>query len=324
MLAQGEATARFERRLSDWFGIESPGVAASSGAAALVMSLRALEVGANDEVIVASYNCPKVLEAVLTVGAEAVFAEMAESWMLDAEKIGPLVSHRTKAIVVPHLLGIFSPVRDLLELGVPVIEDCAQAIGARNRHRIHGDIAIFSFHPTKLITTGEGGMAISPRSELADRIRRLRDGEPGWRSGRLFAPMSDLAAALGLSQLERYPGILERRRDLGLRYLRALESVIPRAIANFPVERSMFFRLPLEVEGGTDRYQEAFLERGVRVSKGVDTLLHRARNLPDTNFRQSVRLYDRTVCLPIYPALSDAEFDRCVAAVKALMRDTSV
>ena len=321
MLAQGETTALFERRLADWFGTESPGVAAASGSAAIVMSLLALEVGSGDEVIVSSYNCSKVLEAVLTVGAVPVLADMGEHWMCDADKVRPLVSRRTKAIVIPHLLGIFSPVRDFLGWGVAVIEDCAQAIGAMGAHRIQGDIAIFSFHPTKLITTGEGGMAITPRRELADRMRRIRDGEGGWRSGRLFAPMSDLAAALGVNQLERYPEILKRRRGFGLRYLDALKRVVPQAVANFPIERSMFFRLPLDLEGGTDRYQDAFLQRGVRVSRGVDALLHRARNLPDATFEQSVRLFDRTLCLPIYPALSEAEFDHCVAAATALLRD---
>jgi UDP-4-amino-4-deoxy-L-arabinose-oxoglutarate aminotransferase len=164
-------------------------------------------------------------------------------------------------------------------------------------------------------------MAISARSELVDRMRVIRDGESGWRTARLFAPLSDLAAALGLSQLDRYPESLERRRALGLSYLEALKRCAPWAIAGFPIEESMFFRLPLEVEGGTGRYQAAFLERGVRVSKGVDVLLHRSRGLPDAQFAQSARLFDRTLCLPIYPALSDEEFGRCVDAAAELLSD---
>ncbi len=319
MLAQGEKTAQLEREFAAWLEAPSPGIAVASGSAAIVLALRALEVGDGDEVLISSYNCTKVLEAVLSAGATPVLTDIGPGWMLRPEDVRPHLSPKTRAIIVPHFMGIFSDARAFLEFGVPVIEDCAQAIGARGSHRIHGDIAIFSFHPTKLITTGEGGMAIAPRAELAARMRYLRDGDARLTGGRLFSPMSDLASALGLSQLRRYPQALKRRQELARRYLKALRPVVPQAFAHFPESRSMFFRFPLEVDGGTERYQRGFLERGVRVSKGVDALLHRSKGLGDKDFSRSVHLFDRTVSLPIYPALSDAEFDRCVAAAIELL-----
>src|SRR5882672_11343027 len=160
MLAQGTKTAEFERAVSEWVGVKDSGVAVGSGAASIVLALDALGIGSGDEVVLPTYVCPKVPEAVLTTGATPVLCDMSDYWTLKPDNVEPYVSPRTKALIVPHLYGIFSDTRSFHRFGIPVIEDCAQAIGhAGKRPPSSGDIAIFSFHPTKLLTTGEGGMA---------------------------------------------------------------------------------------------------------------------------------------------------------------------
>jgi perosamine synthetase len=322
MLAQGQKTEEFESAFSKWLGVKENGIAVGSGSAAIVLALDALEVGDGDEVILPTYVCPKVMEAVITTGATPVLCDMSDYWLLKPENVEQVISRRTRALIVPHLYGIFTDIEPFHRFGIPIIEDCAQAIGDRgNRQFSPNDIAIFSFHPTKLITTGEGGMAVSSNAELVGRMRTLRDGTGSKKSARLFSPMSDMSAALGLSQLARYKSSLERRKEIAGSYRNALESVIPGGFGDYPLEYSMFFRFPIKLPGGIQKYRPLFEEKGIRVSNCVDELLHRLAKLPDDRFKMSVSLFDTTISLPIYPALTEDEKNRCVeAAVEIVSR----
>ncbi|OGR97376.1 MAG: hypothetical protein A2V88_07075 [Elusimicrobia bacterium RBG_16_66_12] len=230
-----------------------------------------------------------------------------------------MTTSKTKAIIVPHLYGIFADVKAFRSFGFPVIEDCAQAIGSKAGPGISGDVAIFSFQPTKCLTTGEGGMAISSDERISARMRVLRDG--GGAEGRqVFSPMSDLASALGLSQLSRYGRMLARRKRIASEYSRALARCLPEAAEKLRGLPTMFFRFPMMLPGGVGRYQALFLRRGIHVRRGVDRLIHRLLGLPDKKFPQAVRLHRMTVSLPIYPDMSDSDVKRCTAALQALIK----
>ena len=312
MIAQGKSTQEFERALSSWVGVEDGGVAVGSGAAALVLALSALGVGVGGEVVLPTYVCPTVLEAVLTTGATPVLCDVGPNWVVTAENMAECITPNTKALIVPHMYGIFADVESFRRFGIPIVEDCAQAIDYKGKRRIGGDIAMFSFHPTKCLTTGEGGMAVSANPDLVVVMRSFRDGSKNASSGRFFSPMSDLSASLGLSQLSRYHVALDRRKDLALKYKSALEKVIPDSLRYAALENSMFFRFPLKIPGGVDVYQDWFAQKNICVRRGVDRLLHRLMGIADDNFRESARLFDMTVSLPIYPALTDEEHSYCV------------
>ena len=315
MLAQGKKVREFECAMGGWIGARDGAVAVGSGSAAIVLALDALGVRGGDEVVLPSYICPKVFEAVATVGARPVLCDMGDYWIVRSHNVEPCITSRTKALIVPHLYGIFTDTESFHRLGVPIIEDFAQAMGPKgNRSLRSGDIAVFSFHPTKLLTTGEGGMAVSADQDLVRRMRAIRDGSENRDRGRLFSPMSDISGVLGLSQLNRYPTFLARRRAMAKRYTVALKDILPGGFDEYPFERSMFFRFPLRLEGGITKYRPLFAERGIRVSSGVDELLHRCMKLSDDQFRTSALLYERTVSLPIYPAMTESEQDRCVQA----------
>lgn len=314
MIAQGAETRRFEEALAHWVRTEQPGVAVASGSAAIVLALTALKAGPGTEVIVPSYICQKVLEAICTIGATPVLCDIGPRWMVEPRNVAALVGPRTRAIVIPHLYGIFVDIASFKDLGVPIIEDCAQAIWYQGTRPLIGDVAIFSFHPTKLITTGEGGMAISNRADLVNAMRALRDGSRNGNTGRLFSPMSDIASALGLSQLSRLDEALERRGALAARYRAALESILPESFVNYPWGSSTYFRFPVQVKGGVGLFQPLFAAQGIKVSNGVDVLLHRLTGRPDSEFPVSVKLFDTTVSLPIYPALNDEDHKACVSA----------
>jgi perosamine synthetase len=315
MIAQGEQTRAFEHAMSRWVGVEEGGIAVGRGAAALVLALLALGVGVGDEVVLPTYVCPSVFEAVLTAGATPVLCDVGRGWVVTAENMAECLTRRTKALIVPHTYGIFAQVDSFRQFGIPIIEDCAQAIADNGQRKVAGDIAIFSFHPTKCLTTGEGGMAVSANSDLVAAMRIIRDGRQNAEQARLFSPLSDIAAALGLSQLARYSQALQRRQALALKYRSALEHVLPDSFgdeASAAYAQSMFYRFTISVAGGLEVYKDLFSQRHIVVRRGIDRLLHRCAGLPDRDFQMAVTLFSTTVSLPIYPALTDEEHAYCI------------
>ncbi len=309
-LAQGERTLAFEQAIGSRVGVKHPGVAVGSGSAAILLALMALGVGPGDEVILPTYVCHTVLQAVMAASAVPVLCDVGYDWVVGPDEVAAHLTRLTKAVIVPHMYGIFAEVGPIRDLGVPVIEDCAQAVAREGERTAPGDVAMFSFHPTKCLTTGEGGMALSRDAALNEHMRDLRDGGSGEIGRRLFAPLSDIAAALGLSQLKRYTDGLRIRAELAHGYLNALGPVIPDYLPRLPEKRTMWYRFPLRVPGGIDRWQAAFYRAGIHVRRGVDRLLHRLLKLPDERFPISVRHFEETVSLPIYPALSREEHCR--------------
>lgn len=324
MLAQGEKAQVFEQTMSRWVGAEDGGVAVGRGAAAILLSLLALEVQPYDEVILPTYVCHTVLEAVLTSGAIPILCDTGPSWVMITENISPHISSRTKAIIVPHIYGIFADVSGFRKFGIPIIEDCAQAIDKCGKRKIEGDIAIFSFHPTKCLTTGEGGMAISADQNIVAKMRKLRDGDNSAPSKRLFSPLSDIASSLGISQLSRYDKAIERRRQLANRYIERLLPIIPDLITNIPIENTMWFRFPIQIPGGLDAFQELFAKRGINIRRGVDPLLHRLVNLDDAKYPVAVKHFNETISLPIYPAMTDEEHEHAVNASVNILKILSI
>jgi perosamine synthetase len=240
-VAQGPRVAAFEQAVADRVGAQH-GVALSSCTTALHLALVLLGIGPGDEVIVPSLSFIATANAVIYIGATPVFADVELSTQnLSAETIKAVVTPRTRAVVLVHQAGIpadIDTVHALCDpLGVAVVEDAACAIGASYRGRAiggHTELATLSFHPRKVITTGEGGMLLTSRDEWAARAKRLREhgmtlsaaarhertdlvleeyDEVGFNYR-----MTDIQAAVGLVQLEKLDSIVARRRELADRY----------------------------------------------------------------------------------------------------------
>lgn len=314
MIGQGARCRMLEQRLAHWVGA-TDGVAVGSGAAALVLALYGIGIEPGDEVILPTYVCRSVLESVLAAHGIPVLCDVGDDWVMTVDAAKLQMTPRTKAVIVPHMYGIFCDVAAFRSLNIPIIEDCAQAVAGESQRDIQGDAAMFSLHPTKCFASGEGGVVVSRDIRLVERMRAYRDGEANSFMPRLFSPMSDITASLALSQLNRFPQMLARRQSLADRYRSVLKQTHPASLNNHALERSMFFRFPVLVDGGLESCQDAFLRRGVHIRRGVDMLLHRFMGLDDDQFPISVGLFDATVSLPIYPALTDAEESRCIKSV---------
>lgn len=304
-VASGPAVAAFEEELAARLGL--PGaVATPSGTRALVLALEALGVAAGHEVVVPTYVCDSVAEAVRATGARPVFADAAPDWQGDPEAVARKLTPRTAAVVLVHHLGIRTDADPFARLGVPLIEDFCQTLDPET-FRWAGDAAVFSFHATKCLTTGEGGMATARDPRV---LRRLREGR---RRGAAMGAMTDLQAALGRAQLARSAEIGARRRAIADRYLACLPAPLTAAFRRVRV-RSMAYRVLLT---GLDFERAAAVgaRHGVAIRRGVDALLHRQAGLPDADFPVATALFDATVSIPAHPSLSDEEVERVIACV---------
>lgn len=317
-IGQGAVASAFEAAMGQRYSWPRPGVVVGSGSAALHLALLALGVGAGDEVVLPTYMCRSALDVVTAAGAHPVLCDVGEGYVVTPASVAPLVGRRTRALIVPHMYGRFVDVDAFRPLGVPIVEDCAQAMGGRDGGRLVGDVGVFSFQPVKCLTTGEGGMAVACDPALHARLRAIAGGATGGRA--VFAPMPDTAAALGLSQLRRYDQALARRRLIAERYRAALGEAAAWLLRRTEWARTMHFRFVMSAEGGLDRAAPVFAARGIIVRRGVDALLHRAIGASDRTFPVATELFETTVSVPIYPALADADVDTCAAALGAWAR----
>jgi perosamine synthetase len=301
MLAQGVEVRAFETEVGASLGLPG-GVATSSGTAALHLALLALGVGPGDEVLIPSYTCVALLHAVQHAGARAraVDCEPGRPTM-SAASAARAMSAQTKAVIVPHMFGTCAPIEKFQSLGIPIIENCAQALGALYRGRpagSFGDVTVISFYATKLITTGEGGMLLS-RSEnlLAEaRDRRDYDNRPDFKT-RFNYKMSDVQAALGRSQLRKLKDFVQRRRELRSAYEEKLGGAGP--IYSPLLDGDVPYRYVIGVRD-VDRFIGALAQAGVECKRPVFQPLH---HFTGDTCPKAEEVFARAVSLPLYPSL---------------------
>ena len=310
MLAQGDGVAAFERLIAD-HQRAAGAVATSTGTAALALALLACDVGDGDEVVVPSYTCRSVADAVRAVGATPIYCDVGESWIMTPARVEPAITSRTRAIILVHIFGIFAETSEFRQFGLPVIEDACQAFAAGGQHPA-SSLCVYSFHATKCLTTGEGGAVASSDPATVDRLRALR------ANNILPGRMTDVQAALGISQLDRYDRFVEMRKSQAKQYFSELPESLTARLAELE-ERTMYFRFPLRVVSTTHSFDDAFrffAREGIAVRRGVDALLHRDAGLADERFPGAVACFDQTVSIPLRPGLSDDEREHIIDRVQ--------
>ncbi len=320
-IAQGAEVRFFEQELATRFGKPGwDGVAVSSGTAALYLALKALGVGVGDRVIVPSYVCTALLHAISMAGAEAHVGDIRDSdFNLDAAKVARIPG--LKAVILPHTYGVPSDPAELAHLGAPVIEDGAQAIGARWNGRpvgSLGSLAMFSFYATKPLTCGHGGMVLGPE-DACKEIRDLRDydGKRELRP-RFNFQMTDFQAALGRSQLRRFDEFLDRRRETASMYMASLPSSLGRQSPSSAAEPNNF-RFVIRLERVAEA-RERFSRAGITTIVPTEPweLLHRQMRLPADGFPIAETVARTTLSLPIHPSLTDEARQRVAAVLESL------
>ena len=324
-IAQGPAVKDFERAVASFMGVRG-GVAVSSGTAAIHLALVALGVTTGDEVILPSYLCTAPLNAVHYLGAKPILADVdPHTGNIDAAEAARLVSEKTRAIIVPHLFGRPVAMDGFRNLGVPVIEDCAQAIGARYQGRMvgtFGDVAICSFYATKVFTTGEGGMVLSDNEGLLEAVRDLRDyDEKTPYRIRFNYKMTDMQAALGSSQLARLPDFIAARQRIAAFYDQELANLVGRLPVSVPESEAISFRYILRIDSDVEDFIEQMARYQVVCRRPIFKPLHRLLKL--SGLDHTDRLHNDSVSIPIYPLLTDQQQELVIQGIKKTLAGVS-
>lgn len=352
-VTQGPEVAAFEREFAAYVGA-AHACAVSSCTAALHLALLAAGVRPGDEVVTVSHSFIATANSVRYCGATPVFVDVQpDTFNLDPARLAAALTPRTRAVLCVHQLGMPCDLEAVLAvtrpLGLPLVEDAACAVGSEVLRdgrwervgRPHADVACFSFHPRKLLTTGDGGMLTTANGDW-DRNCRL------WRQHGMSVPdttrhgsrevvfesypvpgynyrLTDIQAAVGRVQLQRLPEVIGRRRRLAARYAERLGDVpgltVPREP---PWARTNWQSYCVRLPDGADqrRVMQRLLDVGVATRRGV-MCAHREGALPPGGWRcgpgglaQSERAQDRCVILPLYHQMTEADQDRVVWALR--------
>ena len=335
-LVQGKYVAQFEQQVADYLGVKHA-IAVSSGTAALHLSLIALGLGAGDEVIVPTYTFPATANVVELVGAKPVLVDVdLETYNIQVEEIERAISTNTKAIITVHLFGNPADMDPIMEIAKKhdlwVIEDAAGALGSTYKGRkcgTIGHVGCFSFHPRKIITTGEGGMVVTNEDDVAEQIRSLRNhgmkviGEKiDFIAAGFNYRMNELEAVLGIIQMRDIQEIISERQRLAGLYMDALKSVPGIAFQKILPDCTTVWQA--FVVRFRDRDSGPILKflRDANIEANIGTYaIHLLQCYSEkygykpTYYPNAAELWDRTIALPFYNGMT---FQDVMDVVKTL------
>lgn len=352
-VTQGPETVAFEQEFAATVGALNA-CAVTNCTAALELALRAVGVDAGDEVVTVSHSFIATANAIRACGAEPVFCDIdPATFNLDPDLLAAAITPRTRAILCVHQMGMPCDLPRILAIardhGLPVIEDAACATGSEIKFegnwqpvgKPHGDIACFSFHPRKVITTGEGGMLTTPNPEWDRNLRLWRQhgmdisADFRHRTSSVVSEsylvmgsnhrMTDLQAAIGRAQLRRLLQIVARRRELAARYRSLLGSSRVLAPAEPEWARSNWQSYCVRLPDHADQLavMQALLDRGVSTRRGIMCAHREAPYANGTHspLPHSEAAQDRCILLPLFAEMTNAEQDQVVLSLLEACRE---
>ena len=349
-VTQGPKVAEFEQKFAEYTGAKYA-VAVSNCTTALHLAMLMHNIGIGDEVICPSMSYIATANCIIYTGATPVFAEVdPKTYNISVEDAEKKITDKTKAILIVHQIGYPADIDAFHALGkkynLPIIEDAACAAGSEYKAKkigSHSELVCFSFHPRKVITTGDGGMITTSNPKFNERLRLLRqhgmsvNDRVRHNSDKVIMEdhlevgynyrMTDIQAAVGIKQLEKLDMIVAERRKLGQRYNEALADIDT-------------IRTPKEEEGYFTNYQtysvylkpefplerndlmQAMLDEGIATRRGIMTS-HRESAYKETSMAQtplpkSEEAADRSICLPLYYPMDKEDQERVISAFRRL------
>ncbi|MDP1878061.1 MAG: DegT/DnrJ/EryC1/StrS family aminotransferase [Actinomycetota bacterium] len=354
-VTQGPMVQRFEALMAAEHAVDFA-LATTSCTAALHLAAMALELGPGDEVLVPAFTWVTSAHSIAYVGADPVFVDIdLDTYNIDIAALEGAISDRTRAIMAVHLFGLPCDMAPLLAIakrhGLLVIEDAACAVGSRYRGQPVGgigDVGCFSFHPRKVITTGEGGMVTTRSESVARRVASLRNhGATGLPSGTgpndpwamstfdnlgYNLRMSDIQAAIGVAQMAKLNGLItHRRRQAGLydEALTGFDWLVTPGEPEYALHTYQSYVVRLADGDVTDRnaIMMSLADRGIQTRPGthaVPDLGYYKRRAPSSEGRWPMarQAQDMTITLPLFPAMTEGDVGKVVQALVSA-RDSS-
>lgn len=348
-ITQGPRVAEFEEKFAAYTGAKYA-VAVSNCTTALHLAMIVAGVKAGDEVICPSMSYIATANCIKYVGATPVFAEVNEEYNLDIADVERKITPKTTAILLVHQMGmpadidLFKPLAE--EKGLKLIEDAACAAGSAYKGKkigCHSELVCFSFHPRKVISTGDGGMVTTNNESYYNRMKLLRqhgmniNDRTRHESKKIMFEdhvevgynyrMTDIQASVGIKQLEKLDWILEERRKIAFRYHEAFRNIKGIRI---PEEKEGYFSnyqtysVYLEHNGkiSRDELMQKLLDLGIATRRGIMTS-HRetAYKYLGLSLPESERLSDNSICLPLYIPMNEQDINFVIESVKSALLD---
>ena len=343
-LTEGPVTREFEQACKEYIDCKYA-IAFTSNTTGMETALRALEIGTGDEVIVPNYTYPATADVVEIVGAKTVLVDVdRKTGNIDYDEIKKAITDKTKAIIPVSLFGNPLDYDRLNEIkqkyGVYIIEDSACSIGAKFKDKMVGnlaDISIFSFHPRKFITTGEGGLVTTNNTELAEFMTSYKNfgmktiasrddikfsSTEFIRIGTNYK-MSNVLAAIGLEQIKIIDKLLEKREELCARYTKLLKDVEDVKLFERTENSKHSWQSFCILIENRDEIMKKMREKGIEVQIGTFALhMHPAfKNMKKIgNLNNSKYLFEHCLTLPLYHDMTEEEQDLVVEELKNLIK----
>ena len=348
-ITQGPEVAAFEKEFAEYVGAEHA-TAVSNCTTGLHLALIAAGVGQGDEVITVSHSYIATANSVRYCGAEPIFVDVdPATHNMDPALIEAAITSKTKAVLLVHQMGMPADLSAIVAVArkhnLPVIEDAACAIGSEilwegqweKIGRVRGDVAVFSFHPRKIMSTGDGGMLTTPHADWNAKFKLLRqhgmsvpDTVRHGSNQVIFEThpvlgynyrMTDIQAAVGREQLRRLPGIVARRREIADIYKSLLSSAQWIGLPQEPsYARSNWQSFAVRLPDYADQkaVMQAMLDAGIATRRGI-MCSHREdgyKNAKHAPLPHSEGCQDRTIVLPLYPQMTNADLELVVKTLK--------
>lgn len=331
-LAKG-TIKEFEKKCADYIG-RKYAITCTSGTTALHLALMALGIKEGEEVMCPSYVSVALLHAINYLKAKPKLTDCN----FDVEKgdfnmsfsdTKNKISLNTKAIIVPHMFGYPAEIDKIISLGIPVIEDATISLGGSFKNKkigTFGEISIFSFHYSKMITTGEGGILLTDSKELFEKIRFLADKETTVISDRVNPcpdyhvqynyKMSGLSSLLGISQISQINEFVKKRKKIAQIYTKHLKE-----LAEVPIyfKDNIFWRYIIRTKKSPEELIKEGLKYGVELGRGLYPPLHKYLEMNDELFPNTKKAISSVVAVPLYPSLSKKEIDYILKIIKKII-----
>ncbi len=351
-VTQGPMTQRFEELFQKKHGGKYA-VAVSNCTTGLHMAIAALGIGAGDEVLVPAYTWVTSANCIEYAGAKAVFVDVDyRNFNIDPNKMEAAITEKTRAVVVVHEFGCAAPMDQIMEIArrhsLYVVEDCACAIGTKYNGRpvgTFGDIGVFSFHPRKVITTGEGGMCITESKGIYGKLDKLRNhggfvdenhvdyGKPFYMGeyddlGYNYR-LSDIQAAVGVAQMDKLDKLLSDRKECAVRYMELLggyeDIILPERQQLYgPTYQSFVILLKKGMSAERNRVMLELQKLGIQTKQGTHAV-HRLGyyknkyGICEDDYPEASYCEDCSITLPIYPNMGKEEQEYIVKCLVSIL-----
>lgn len=312
LIANGNLVEKFREKLSDYLSIPFTKIT-DSGTSALILALKIISDSEKKEVLLPSYVCKSVLQAILLNNLVPVFYDHNSKWKADYESIEEKINKNTLALIVVHTMGIANAeLNRFVNRDFFLIEDCCQSFGLKISDKYagsFGDMSIFSFNATKCITTGDGGGLVVNNELLKSKAEKVIASLDN------SFVMADINASLGISQLNQYNTFLKRRLEIATYYINNISQFLTedyRLIFDDSIHYRFLIKIPKERK--FEEVKEDFYNLNISIRKGVDMLL-----CENDNIINAKELLNQTISIPIYPSLLDREVDKIVQACNKIL-----